>query len=165
MPQILSILDYMDILQSEWTIEKHDFDKDSSRLIIEAVSPVEIPVPFQFASTQYQLHAEKNVLHFSIPVYETELKYFYGNYHDYYYLPEEDMAIHKRVAQYVDKDHRKQATAATCYTRRQGLFLPGIDRDLFPVFKSELNSKIYYHEYLDDLEFLSAYLHQMVLSF
>ena len=75
------------------------------------------------------------------------------------------MAIHKRVAQYVDKDHRKQATAATCYTRRQGLFLPGIDRDLFPVFKSELNSKIYYHEYLDDLEFLSAYLHQMVLSF
>lgn len=165
MPQILSILDYIDILQSEWTIETHQFDKESSRLLIEASSTVQIPVAFQFASTQYQLHAEQNILHFSIPVYETELKYFYGNYHDYYYLPEEDMAIHKRVAQYVDHEHRKQATAATCYNRRRGLFLPGVDRDLFPVFKTDSNSKIYYHEYLDDLEFLNAYLHQLVLAF
>lgn len=164
MPQILSILDYIDILQSEWTIEKHYFDESSSRLMIEATSTTQVPVPFQFASTQYQLHVEKNILHFSIPVYETELKYFYGNYHDYYYLPEEDMSIHKRLAQYVEKDHRIQATAATCYTRREGLFLPGVDRDLFPVFKDSSDSKIYYHEYLDDLEFLNAYLHQLVLT-
>ncbi len=164
MPQILSILDYTDILQSQWTIEKHDYDKEASRLMIETVSTVSVPVPFQFANTQYQLHVENNILHFSIPVYETELKYFYENYHDYYYLPDEDMAIHKRVAQYVDKDHRVQATASNCYTKRHGLFLPGVDRDLFPVFKSEADSKIYYHEYLDDIDFLNAYLHQMVLS-
>ena len=34
MPQILSILDYTDILQSQWTIEKHDYDKEASRLMI-----------------------------------------------------------------------------------------------------------------------------------
>lgn len=52
-----------------------------------------------------------------VPIYEEELKYFYSNYHDYYYLPTEDVALHKSVAGFVDKAHRVNATAATCYTR------------------------------------------------
>lgn len=42
---------------------------------------------------------------------------YYMNYKDYYYLPNEDTAIHKSVGAYVDKRHRKQATAENCFTR------------------------------------------------
>ena len=35
---------------------------------------------------------------------------------EYYYLPEEDSAVHKSVGIYVDKSRRKAATPQTCYT-------------------------------------------------
>lgn len=59
-----------------------------------------------------------------IPVFTGELKYFYSDYKNYSYLPEEDNAIHKSVAIYVDKAHRVPATPETCYTRKSGSFLP-----------------------------------------
>lgn len=59
-----------------------------------------------------------------IPVFTGELKYFYPDYKNYSYLPEEDNAIHKSVAIYVDKAHRVPATPETCYTRKSGDFLP-----------------------------------------
>ena len=59
-----------------------------------------------------------------IPVFCGELKYFYPDHKNYSYLPEEDCAIHKSVAIYVDKSHRIPATPETCYTRKTGEFLP-----------------------------------------
>ncbi len=52
------------------------------------------------------------------------LKLFFSDYKNYCYLPQEDQALHKSVAIYVDKSRRMPATADTCYTRRQGTFLP-----------------------------------------
>lgn len=60
----------------------------------------------------------------TIPLYQGELKYFYSNAKDYYYLPEEDLAVHKTIAEFVEKEYRQKATAATCYTRTEGIFLP-----------------------------------------
>lgn len=59
-----------------------------------------------------------------LPMIEGELKFFYRDYKNYSYLPEEDQAIHKSVAVYVDKSRRMPATAETCYTRKTGQFLP-----------------------------------------
>lgn len=60
------------------------------------------------------------------PLFERTLKFFFQNPKDYYYLPEEDMAVHKSVAQFVDPAYRKRATAATCYTKKNGVFLPSL---------------------------------------
>ena len=51
-------------------------------------------------------------------------KYFYPDYKNYSYLPDEDYAIHKSCAIYVDKAHRVPARPETCYTRKTGEFLP-----------------------------------------
>lgn len=59
-----------------------------------------------------------------IPFWEGEGKYFYPDYKNYAYLPAEDRAIHKSAAVYVDKAYRRPATAATCYIRKSGSFLP-----------------------------------------
>ena len=52
------------------------------------------------------------------------MKYFYSNYRDYYYLINEDMAVHKSVAQFIEKDHKEPASALTCYTRKTATYLP-----------------------------------------
>lgn len=60
----------------------------------------------------------------TVPLYRGFLKYFYPNPKDYYYLPNEDMAVHRSVAEFVEKEYRQKATAATCYTKKEGTFLP-----------------------------------------
>ena len=103
-----------------------------------------------------------------IPVYHETLKYFYANYKDYYYLPAEDMALHKSIASFVEASHRVQATAKTCYTKKEGTFLPqffeiqGSDA-LFcePFFQRAPQEKEYFLEWTaerkTDRDFLSAY--------
>ncbi|MBQ3791429.1 MAG: hypothetical protein II800_10885 [Lachnospiraceae bacterium] len=58
------------------------------------------------------------------PILTEELKFFYPNPQDYYYLPMEDEAIHKSVSSFVERSHRVQATVTTCYTKKSGMFLP-----------------------------------------
>ena len=87
-----------------------------------------------------------------VPLYEEELKYFYSNYRDYYYLPIEDNAIHRSVAHFVDKDHRIKATAATCYTRKQASYLPQWNILFEPFFKKEYHSKELFFELTDEFK-------------
>ena len=75
-----------------------------------------------------------------------ELKYFYPNYKDYYYLPTEDMAVHKSVASYVDKNFRIQAAAATCYVKKPGCFLPQYQELFSPALKQKYQDKTSYFE-------------------
>ena len=65
-------------------------------------------------------------LHISLPSRRMELKYFFENYQDYYYLPYEDMAIHKSVGSFVDKNFRRKATRENCYIKKEGFFLPNL---------------------------------------
>ena len=87
-----------------------------------------------------------------VPLYEEELKYFYSNYKDYYYLPIEDNAIHRSVAHFVDKDHRIKATAATCYTRKQSSYLPQWNILFEPFFKKDYHSKELFFELTDEFK-------------
>jgi len=85
-----------------------------------------------------------------IGLYDGELKYFYPDYGNYYYLPAEDAAIHKSVAMFVDREYRKKARAANCYTRKSGIFLPQFCEIITPSYKSEFKDKLTYFELTDD---------------
>lgn len=82
--------------------------------------PEELTVSLEYA----ELVLESSMISIYVPITEETLKYFYKNYKDYYYLPAEDMAIHKSVAAFVDKAYRKAATQAVCYTKRHSKYLP-----------------------------------------
>lgn len=85
--------------------------------------PCELRLPFDEQTITINLSKTGQVM-LLLPVFSGELKYFYPNPADYYYLPLEDCAMHKSVASFVEKDYRKKATAATCYTKKTGTFLP-----------------------------------------
>lgn len=81
------------------------------------------------AETQLEngiLTLDKTTATLSLPLYHGTLKYFFPEHKDYYYLPQEDTAIHKSVAQFVDASCRQKATAANCYTKKEGVFLPSL---------------------------------------
>ncbi|MDE6737678.1 MAG: hypothetical protein K2K07_01090, partial [Lachnospiraceae bacterium] len=70
----------------------------------------------------------------------------------YYYLPEEDVALHKSVASFVDKEHRVQAGAANCYTRKFSTYLPQWDIFMEPFFKRDYKSKDLFFELTDEMK-------------
>ena len=58
-----------------------------------------------------------------LPFYEGDLKYFFKDYKNYYYLKYEDTAIHASVAEWVDKEAKEKCKAATAYQKKNGMFL------------------------------------------
>ncbi len=90
-----------------------------------------------------------NTIIFHIPVYTGTLKYYLTPPSDYYYLPLEDMAVHKSVSQYVDKEYRKKATPSTCYIKKNGCFIPysiSSETSKEIIFKKNYSDKITYIE-------------------
>ena len=98
------------------------------------------PVSLQAEQDHILYSFDSHQLKIAIPLYEGTLYHFYKDYKNYYYLPGEDTAVHKSVGIYVDPAHRQKATAATCYTKKTGLFLPlpkKFTPESVPLFKKE----------------------------
>lgn len=157
MIDLLSVLSYLEVLNGQYTILSHRIDHyhaydgtEGEEWIITMQN--DYPVPRQLSCKQdcFYLMIGKNRTSLRIPVYEGELHYFYSNYRDYYYLKKEDMAIHKSVASFVDKEYRENAKASNCYTRKSGKFLPQYNSVMQPEFRKEYKDKISYFEMTDD---------------
>lgn len=159
MLSILPMLAYFDLFNNSLHVKKASAGstKDYSgalrqELILTAQLPVTLPKPVSASAYGCYFHGEGDEGSFRIPIYNEEMKYFYANYKDYYYLPEEDVALHKSVSSFVEKEHRTQATAATCYTRKQSRYLPQFDTLFEPVFRREYRSKECFFELTDELK-------------
>lgn len=88
-----------------------------------------IPDAFPFSakwqiSPHFSLSFEDSLIHLDIPLSRGTFLHFFQDYKNYFYLPEEDTAIHKSVGIYVEKAYREPAKASNCYAKKEGLFLP-----------------------------------------
>lgn len=164
MISILPLLSYQTILNKIYHITGYEINGDS--LDVMARLPVLLPRPFAYIGELYSIHAEKDQMKIMIPGTREPLKYFFADYKNYYYLPEEDMALHKSVAAFVDKDHREPARASTCYSRKKGFYLPQNDKLFTPVFKTDYyNRQLYFscnETFLADPENITVYIHHLL---
>ncbi len=153
MIRILPMLSYADLFLDPVTVDsvrlntyKDPMELSKKELLINFTikDPVPVPLATSVEGCYVSIRDDKGIM--KIPVYHEELKYFFENHKDYYYLPEEDMAVHKSVSIYVDKAFRTQATAATCYCRKEGDYLPQWDYIFSPFYKREYDSKQLFFE-------------------
>lgn len=157
MIDLLPILSYPQIFQGAFTVDSivknlyEDYQSiTKNECIITLKNQYPVPKRISYGFDQFYLTSYQDTTKLSIKIYSGELKYFYPNYKDYYYLPEEDTAIHKSVAFYVDKNYRTKAKAATCYSKKTGCFLPQHQVVVSPYFKLEYHDKITYFELTDE---------------
>ena len=87
----------------------------------------------------------------SLPVINDTLKHYFHDYRNYFYLPKEDMAIHKSVATYVEKENKVKAKKDTCYIRKTDQFIPCFDKEYPECFQSNIKSPELYQT-LDSLQ-------------
>lgn len=159
MLQILPLLAFYDLfncpikarkVQSNSFVDYHGHDRKEILMKLELPSPLPFTISTLSNGCYFSGEATEGIL--KVPVYEEEMKYFYSNYKDYYYLPAEDVALHKSVAAFVDKDHRIQATAANCYTRKYAVYLPQWDFFTEPFFKRDYKSRDFFFELTDEMK-------------
>lgn len=136
-------------------------------LFLHLKMPSPLPFPLHARSGDCYVKANGNILILRIPLYEEEMKYFYAGHQDYYYLPEEDTALHKSIANFVNKAYRVPATPSTCYTKKKSLFLKEWSDTFVPVFRRDYKDKERFFEVTPEIrkdrKALSSYA-KMVLQ-
>lgn len=76
-----------------------------------------------------------------MPLYEGTLKYYYPDYQNYYYLPYEEEAVHKSVAQFLDKSRREKAKAHNCCKKVSGCFVYAPGSPSLPLLQEQYTSR------------------------
>lgn len=149
MLQLLPILTYADMFLTPFKVVKVLANKytepngmEQTEVLMKLRFPVPLPKEIVLTGRGCRFSAAKDEGYLKVPIYYESMKYFYSNYKDYYYLPAEDTAIHKSVASFVEKEYREQATAKTCYTKKEGAYLPQWDLIFTPVFKREYEDNL-----------------------
>jgi uncharacterized protein YprB with RNaseH-like and TPR domain len=159
MLKLLPILTYADIflqpfrvvkVQSNHYADENGNGRDEVLMKIRFFAPFPKPIAMNKADCYFSASKTEGFL--KVPLYHEEMKYFYSNYKDYYYLPVEDVALHKSVASFVDKEHRRQAKASNCYTRKESLYLPQWDILFTPIFKRSYEDKLCFFELTEEMK-------------
>lgn len=128
----LTVLQAFSCLSSFFSSVKKTFSirKENQFYICSAPVPFCFPkevtlfLPFDAVTLALEFPKRQAVAELALVPFCGELKHFYPNVEDYYFLPAEDCAMHKSIAEFVEKQFRKKATPATCYTKHTGEFLP-----------------------------------------
>lgn len=174
MLEILPILSYIDMILEKQKVTKvtanyyqDEAGNQRSEVIMTLTlnNPLKTPISFMYNKCFFSGGGDQGMIR--VPLYEEEMKYFYADYKDYYYLPAEDTAIHKSVAKFVDKNYREPAKASNCYTKKSGKFLQQWGTAFVPFFKRDYDSKEVFFELTDerktDRELFSTLAHEVLI--
>lgn len=138
-------------------VEDSGEESISFHLQLDTACPVLLP-SFEQTYGRFEMISPDFCL-LTIPYKAQKMYHFFSNYQDYYYLPMEDRAIHKSIGAYVDKEHRKKATAQNCYIGLDSLFFPIPGKDAGYGFQvdeiSEDKAAIYKESYTHNTVYLS----------
>ena len=171
---LLPLLVYSDLDQAGFKVRRaqanYYTDYDGTRreeLFVFFSLKRPIPAPIYASADHCFVKIEDGSGVLKVPLYTEVMKYFYANYKDYYYLPEEDMAVHKYLSSYVERSRRVQAKPETCYTKKSGSFLPQWDLFRTPFFKRTYEDKELFFEFTDDCKrdrgFLAEYVAYVIM--
>lgn len=143
MPQISKILNYkaffekIDISSVETRLEE-----DKYIFSFTYKKTAELPKRISLSHKGIYLNAMGQRAVLFIPVIHETLKHYFHDYKNYYYLPKEDMAIHKSIALYVEPENKIKATKDNCYTKKTDAFIPCPDKghnEIFQIASSDKN--------------------------
>lgn len=157
MMELLPILSYIQVLNGQFSICQTEVSPYKTynkvvrdEFIITLTNDFYVPKRVTYKDNDFYVSMNKDKTMIRTPVLKEELKYFYPNYKDYYYLPAEDTAIHKSVATFVDNQYREKCKASNCYIKKNSEFIIQYSEIMKPSFKKELKSKCSYFELTED---------------
>lgn len=171
MLEVFPILAYKKVLKEDCfsadSAEINTFENYSGELQTELLLTlsldVTLPKPLALHKDGTYLSFTENRGILKLSVQECELKYFYPDFKNYSYLPDEDTVIHNSVAQYVDPARKEKATRQNCCIKKAGHYIPAFQgSETCHLFRSCYETKEKYISLdetdLSDMEFWTEYI-------
>ena len=104
-----------------------------------------------------------------VPIINGIMKHFFKDFKNYYYLKNEDTAVHTSLADFIPSQLKVRATASNAYVKKEGDFLPQYEEEITPSFKPDLRSKLNYfeltEEFLSSKQQLQSYLFGLIAAY
>ena len=158
------LMSYQRFTEGEFTLSA--MHVKNNKLQFNLLLDYSIPKRLSTGSNGVIITGYQNEATISVTIVEDELKFFFDNYKEYYYLPAEDRAIHKSVATYVDQSYREKAMKDNCYVRKSGYFITQLDNGIIHGYKKTYEDTETYIELIDsflqDKDKLNEYVHYIL---
>lgn len=114
-----------------------------------------LPFPISLMQNECVFTVTEKETDLLLPFYDGELKYFFKDYRNYYFLKYEDTAVHASIAEWVDKEAKEKCKPSTAFQKKAGTFLalpfhkPEQKEELteFPMFYQEYKTLPAYIEF------------------
>lgn len=166
MHKIMPILHYLKLINTSplsyisHTVNEYEdlCGEVKKELIISFNSSVPIPKDFSARTDTLYLkaYADNGTFNFRLPIITGDMKLFFDNYKDYYYLKEQDTCIHKSVAMGLDKKQYCKATKDICYQKITGDFIKQPAKIYSPALKMFYKDKCSYFKFPESFDLEKA---------
>lgn len=124
MIKLISITKYFNALTNDFEFKKTEtvtskdyYGNEVTELIIRCKLKYALPSSVRYRKEYISLYVEDDNLVISTPIENGLCKYPHLDIKNYVYLKNEDMAILKEMATFVDKDSKEKATYSNCYSK------------------------------------------------
>lgn len=159
MHKILPILYYLRFKDEKLSYSSHyinefiDYMGETEKEVIFTYNfNIDIPKSF-FTKTEtmyIKVSAQCKTVTIRLPLICGNMKMFFDNYRDYYYLPEEDTCIIRSLCSCMPKSQYIKATKENCYQNISGTFLKQPDKIFSPSLKASYKDKASYFRFPED---------------
>lgn len=112
--KVFEMLGYLCLTEGNYSVSDARFDGE--RLLLKLDLPFALPREFSNGNRVFYITGRDREARLSVCAVNGQIRQYYENYKDYYYLPGEDTAIPRTLGTYLDKSLRKPAKKETCYT-------------------------------------------------
>lgn len=135
------------LLDSECLEIDYKFLENKGKIELQLFTGINCPLSREIKACKDEFSCEifkSDKIRLTVDLINTELKFFYKDYKNYYYLPKEDIVVHKSLATFIEKRNKERATAENCYVTHSGIFLRTPEKLELPVFKKNYSDKFTY---------------------
>lgn len=117
--KIYSLMSYPALLDNDFSIRLATIQNE--QLLVNLKLPFDIPVVCNYEKSGFCLSLNHDLATLTCPLEDGLLKHHHRDYKNYYYLPKEDIVIHKSMKSFVDTKSLIHASLDNCYSK----FIPG----------------------------------------
>ena len=116
---IYSLMSYPALLDGKFTLSSYSIENDEFHAYLNLDH--EVPVCGNYTKSGICLTLKHSNAVLTYPLDDGHLKHYHRDYKNYYYLPMEDLVIHKSMKSFVDTSSLVRADKDNCYSK----FVPG----------------------------------------
>ena len=164
MIHLLKLLDFSVLYNNSFTIRHSEVYNEE--LLFEGCFYHPLNLDIKIVKENGFIQIKEDKISGNIKLKKGTLKYYFKDYKNYIYVPDENLLLPKSLAATIDKNRIVKAKKEQCYVEKEGIFLKSILKSDEREFKESYEDKDTYVEILPDQlshDYLQTYISKLLI--